>query len=290
MSFVSEVTTYKATQGKEAAATAAAQSEAKGDAEPFNLGLPVGASPVETPTTTAAAETTDAVTEPAAQAATEKAPATEKKAPIKIGSQEFESIEDAVEYARQLEQARKEDQAYIEGMKDAQTKPQTAEETEAVKSAYEEFAEQVFEDPVKAAREFGEKIKAELREEYNKSLKLQAEAKAVAEAKAAAWDSFYKTNTDLSSPETRDLLENYLLPKWTKEKALMPTDSTEKLAELARKHLRITKEASLPTKALSTESVVLPGATGEPIQAKSTEKSDAAVDFVTALNRLRRKA
>ncbi len=192
-----------------------------------------------------------------------------------------------MEYAKQLEAEKAQNQAYIEGVKDASKKPPEAEVPK--KTAYDIFAEKVFEDPVKASQEFAENLKNEIRAEYNSSLQAQQQAKQQADAKTQAWDSFYKANTDLSSPEYRDILENYLLPKLTKDGQIKPTDTDTKFAELARKHLKVMKEAAQPSTVLPGGPVTMTGATGETTPAATPAKTEEIVDMVTAMNRLRKR-
>lgn len=247
----------------------------------FNDGLPAGIAPVDPK----AAEAAKAAEAKPAAAAAPAAPAVEAaaKAPIKIGGQEFQTIDEAVDYARKLEAASLADKAYIEGLKDG--KPEA--DKPKVKTAAEIFAEKVFEDPLKAAQDFQEATKAEIRAEYNQSLQTQAQIKAVGEARKEAWDTFYRENTDLSEPATRDILENYLLKKLTDDGKLKPTDKPEKLAELARAHLKIVKEAAKPVTELPAGPVTTAGASGEATSAATTAETAEPVDFVSQMNNFR---
>lgn len=317
MSFATEMAAYKSASNKEALATTPAEPQASKAADApasaeapvtatspmpkhgeaydpakfdFDQGLPVGAKPVD-PAAVAAAPKANAEEKkaetPPAQAVEPEAPP--KKAPIKIGTQEFQTIEDAVEYARQLEAAAQADKAYIEGMKDAKAADPKPEPVDPRKELAKKFSERVFENPEEAALELIEQVKQmtvnEVTQQYNRSLEIQAQQT----AKRQAWDSFYQSNTDLSAPETRDVLENYLLPKLTKDGQIKPTDPQEKFAELARKHLKIVKAAALPAKELPSEPVTMPGATGEAALPATSAPKEEIVDMVTAMNNLRKR-
>jgi hypothetical protein len=212
-----------------------------------------------------------------------------KKSPIKIGNKEFETIESALDYAKEIERAAAEDKAYIEGVKDAAKKPAEVP-AEPVESPYEKFSKAVFEDPVKAAREFSEAIKQDIRDEYNNSIKAQAEQARVQQQRSQAWDGFFKTNTDLSEPDTREMIQTYLVNKhWAEIKDMEPQKGFEKLANIARKALKISQEAALPTRELASGPVVTTGANGEAAATPTPAKVEENLDFVTQVNNLRRR-
>lgn len=275
MTFADEVKAYKSTENKEAMAAEAPKAEAAAEEtpaapEPFAFEeLPKGTDPVV----------------PEVKAEAPKA-AEEKKTSIKIGKQVFSTIEEAVEYAKELERAAAEDKAYIEGLKDAQTKVEEAPK-EPEEPLKKKIANKLFEDPEEAIETLRETIKQEIRDEYNRSLIEAQKAREAAEAKKSAWDSFYQQHTDLSAPETREILENYLLPKLTREGTITPTDGFEKFADLARKQLRIVKEQAQPTKELPSGPVPTLGTTTNDTSKKASENTDSPVDFITALKRIR---
>ena len=109
MTFADEVKASRSPEPVELPTQAVAAPEAAPEVAPpqhgevFNEGLPQA--PKEAPA------------EPKKEAPPE---APKQASPIKIGKQEFQTLEQAIEYAKELERAAAEDKAYIEGMKDAQ--------------------------------------------------------------------------------------------------------------------------------------------------------------------------
>lgn len=284
--FADEIKNYKNSSGKETTAISAAEPEAATEAA------------AELPTGFEMPKHGDMVTEaerPAEAVAARTSPEASKesdKPKIKIGKREFESVEEAVAYAAELEQGRAEDQAYIEGVKAAQANQPAEKASDKPKTptAYEKFSKQVFEDPEAAAKEFAESIKQELRSEYVQTDAAKEQAKAAQAAQTAAWDVFFQSNPDLSEPETQDYIRNYLLPKAINEKSLKPTSTPAELAELARKHLKIQRQASLPTKELQAKTAATPASAGEATSVATNTDRAEKVDFITELKKLRKKA
>ena len=211
-----------------------------------------------------------------------------KAAPIKIGSREFTDIQAAIEYARELETSKVADQAFIEGVKTATKKNETPE---VVETPAQKLARDIFVDPVKAAEEFQASLEAKLRKEYDLAQAAQFQATQVAKQRADAWDNFYKENPDLSAPETRRLVEGFLLQdNMPVIGQLTPKAGLDELAKIARKTLRIQKEASVPSKTLHTGPVVTTGATGAATNEPAAVTKPEIVDFVAQVNSLRRKS
>lgn len=247
-------------------------------ASPFDL--PTGTAPVNPETPIVATEAIKA--EPAVVAAE---PA---KKLIKIGDKEFDKVEDAIAHAQAIEAAALQDKAYVQGVLDSQKKPELTAEQK--KDFYEQFAEKFFQDPVAATKELSEKVKEDLRVEYNTNMQTQTAAQAAEVQKQNAWESFFKANPDLSEPETRDIVQNYVTTKnWNDIKDLSTEKGFEKIAELSRKTLKIAKQAALPTTILSSSPVTTTGAAGElgsgPTQAKTQEKSDFVSEWKQAFKR-----
>jgi hypothetical protein len=249
--------------------------------------LPSGEAPIN-PEAKTAVEPAAPKVEPTAEVKQAAAEAV-KAQPIKIGNRTFDKVEDAVEYAKELERARSEDQAYIEGVKDA-SKQAAKPPEEAKKSPAEQFAEDVFVDPVKAAKAYSEAIKEELRQEYLQGRQQEAVQITRQQQEAQAWDKFYQANTDLSEPDTRDLIQGYLVKKhWDEIKDLAPDEGFNKLAEYSRKALRISKQAALPTTVMPAGPVT-PTGNGDAVPVAPTPAvQQEKVDFVSQVNNLRRR-
>lgn len=307
MSFAEELSAYKSTASKEVIAEAATEA-----VKAVEVRLEPGSAPIETPAPVEAVSPeppkhgeaydgrldanfdsglpTDAKAK--AQPETAKAPEVKveaaKPAPIKIGNEEFQTIEEAVEFAKKLERAAAEDKAYAEGVEAERKKAEVAKAQEPIESIEEKVEKKLFENPKEALKEYKEAILQQIRDEYNKSLRDTQAVQQAEQAKAQAWDTFYKENTDLSAPEVREIAEKFLLPKWTQEKKLLPTTSQKEFAEMVRKHLKITKESTAPKKELQREPVVMASASGEATQVATAKKDEeSSMDFVTAMQRIR---
>lgn len=244
---------------------------------------PVAAAPIVPPIEPP--PTTPPATPPVSAVAAD--PALEVKKAIKIGTREFTDVQAAIDYARELEQSKIADQAFVEGVK-AATK---VEPTEKQKTTDEKFAEDVFVDPVKAVKELRETIANELRAEYNKATAAQAQAQVVAQTRNNAWEIFFKENSDLSTPETRQLIQEYIYPRSADKLAHFNLkDGMAELANIARKTLQMQKSAAVPAQTLPSAPVVTTGATSATTPVVTAPPAPENVDFVTAVNNMRRRA
>jgi len=229
------------------------------------------------------------------------APAESKKA-IKIGDRSFDKVEEALEYAKELERAATADKAYIEGVKDATKKP--VEEAAPQETPYEKFAKRIFEDPVAAAKEYADDIKqdivnlynnsikqqneAEAQASYNNSIKQQNEAEAQARQRNEAYDTFYKTNPDLSTPAVRKIVDRLMTEKWNELGPLSPDVAWPKLALYARNEVKAITEGAVPTKEMPSGPVVTTGSSGMEAPVTTEEKPQENLDFVRQLNQFRK--
>lgn len=292
MSFADEVTASKTQksapppQAAEAAPTPAAEMTPKGE-------LPTAAKEkvafsVEDMdfNQTASKETVLPVGKPDAAP---EAPAAEAKVPvIRVGGMEFKSVEDAIKYADELSIARQQEEAYLQGFQKAKAESEPAPPPEP--DVDERIEQLLFENPKAAIKELREQAKKEIFAEYDKMMATQTKERAQQESSQKMWGDFYEKNTDLSDPDTRDFVQNHLLQKHWERLQNVPTEKAlAELADLARKALRITKENALPTRELHSGPAVVPGSsgnsTGSPIPV--TDQKD--LDFVSQVNRLRRR-
>lgn len=208
---------------------------------------------------------------------------------IRIGGREFTSVEDAMNYATQLELARQADEAFKQGYQTAEDKltpKEAAIEADLNKIIEEKF----FENPAEAIKMLREKVKEDIFADYNKMTADQAKASALEASKKQLWDSFYQDNTDLSDPDTRDYVENHLLKKhWDSLKNLPMEKSLPQLADMARKALRIKREDALPTRELHSGPAIIPGASQAGTSAAPVATSSETLDFVAQVNKLRKR-
>ena len=319
MSFATEMAAYKSSAGKEALAstaapepTASAASEAgpkatigevpsqpvpkHGDVyvEPglnFNDGLPTGAAPIDAAAAAKAGAT--APVEAPASAPSADAPVVPAKATIKIGDQEFATVEDATRYAEKLLAEKAQNDAYVEGVKDATKKPEAPPPEDPMKVLAKKFSERVFENPEEAALELINQVRAateaSIIKQYNEAAQQQHQAQTQAEAVRATRETFYKDNPDLSAPEMRDYIQETLLPHMTKKGLLKPTADLKETATAIRKQLEIMRVSTLPAKEQHSGPVTMPGASAEAASKAAPAGNEEKVDFVSQLNKLRKR-
>jgi hypothetical protein len=319
MSFASEVAAYKSSPGKEAAQAAAVtatptETVAPPPAAPpvtapempkhgdvydpakfdFNAGLPPGAAPVD-PGATAGKETAGAkavATPPSPPTANEAVVPAPK---IRIGDQEFQTIDEATRYAEKLLAEKAQNDAYVEGVKDATKKPEEPPPEDPYKKLAESFSKKVFENPEEAAAELIRQTQAmteaSIEAKYKASLAQQRQAEEQARVVQQTREQFYKDNPDLSAPEMREYIQETLLPHMTKKGTLKPTADLKETAIAIRKQLEIMRVATLPAKELPSGPVTMTGATGEATSAAAAAPAEEKMDFVTQLlNMKKRKA
>lgn len=264
MGFAEEIQSARSTA--KADTPQASAEAAPTDVEIMNTGLPTGSDPVDPA----------AKVEPVMNA---------PQAKIKIGNQEFQSMDEAVEYAQTLELARAQDAAYIEGMK-AATPPVTA--AEAKQKELEELVEEkFFEDPKTALKMFKEGITKQIFDDYQKIITQQEQAKTQQQNLTTLWNNFYQSNADLS--ESKDVVEFLRQKHWNEIKDLPQDKALGMLAETARKQLKITKEATLPRKELPDGPAITAGASGDATITTSAPEVEKSLDFIAQLNKIRKR-
>lgn len=199
------------------------------------------------------------------------------KTKIKIGAQEFDDVEKAIAYAQELELAVLQQDAFNAG-KEAAKKPVEAAKPE--RTIEDELADQLFEDPKKVLQEYkkhiAEEIKTQIKQEETQAQQIKQ-----------TWDSFYETNADLSKHSE---VVKYIMEKNWNEIGYLPLDKgLSKLAEKTRAFLGSYREQALPNKELPSKAAVTPMG-GNPATTTPEEAPKTALDFITQLNKLRKKA
>ena len=259
------------------AAPAAASETSINASDILNTGLPTGSAPIEGEVQ---------VQEAAPKAQAQDTPA-DKEAPpkIRIAGKEFASMQEAIEYAEALELAKREDDAFKEGFKEA--KKGDEKPAPPKKSYIEEAEELLFEDPKKALELVREGVRKEIFEAYDKMTSDQKAEQARQEQLQNLWTSFYAENTDLA--EAKDYVDYVLKKNWDKLANKPTAQSLPELAEIARLGLKITKQSALPSKELPNKPATMAGANGYATgtQAPATAKKD--VDFISQLNTIRKR-
>ena len=214
--------------------------------------------------------------EPAEKPAPEvKASEEPKESKIKIGDQEFDSPEKAIEYAQDLERAKLADDAYKKGFTDAQPAEKSDEP-----SFEQKVSEMFFENPEEAIKLIREKTKEEAKQDITVEQQRKAQEK-------QTWDNFYKENSDLANH--RDLVEYTLQKNWNEVAYVDLQKGLKALASKARETLKGWQESSKPEIELPTGRAQMVGVTGDqpPAPAAPVEKN---VDFVSQVNKLRKRS
>lgn len=227
--------------------------------------------------------------EPAAQAETLAQPetATEtktsveatpapKKTTIKIGDEVFESAEEAIQYATQLQMELAKKDAYELGKQAAQPK---AEPQAPVKDEFDELGDQIFENPKEALK----KLSALAEERAEKRIR---EAQAREQAIQKTWEGFYSQNQDLV--ENKDLVDFVLQKNWSEIGNLPVEKSLKILAEKTRSLLSSRKISALPTQELPSAPAVTTTATSSATTVVK-EKEENPVDFISQINKHRKR-
>lgn len=252
----------KQSNAKPNAAIAAAAAEAS-DAV-MNNGL-------EALNTTAPTEAPAAQPEPAVE------PAKASNTKIRIGAKEFDNAEAALNYANELELLQIQDASYKAGLN--ASNPKAAETPPEDDSLPPDIENQLFDDPKKALKAYGDK----LRQQITADIKKEAEVSA---AKESAWNKFYTENPKLG--QHKDIVE-YVMQKNWKEVGFIPlTEGLSKVAEKTYELLKIKKESDAPTTELSSRSVNVPGVGGSPTT-PVIKNVEQPIDFIAQINKHRNK-
>lgn len=263
---------YKAEGGTPAVVKAAEDKAAKGDGtEMLNTGM-IEQVPVETIVTP---EPTQSAPVEASQPPVIEA---KKEAKVKIGGQEFESIEAALKYANDLELAVLQQDAFQAGKAEA-TKPAAEPTLDPLKQKIKQIADGIFEDPEKAIEE----VLKEATERVTQ--KIQAEQKQ-AETTKQLWNTFYDANADLV--ENHETVQYVLEKNWAVLEKMKAPQALEMLAEKTRSLLGSYKEQRLPSKELPSTPAVTAGASGNATTPpKAAPKT--ALDFIAQVNKHRKR-
>lgn len=211
--------------------------------------------------------------------------------PIVIAGKSYPSKEAALRAMEELEMARAEERGFIEGIKAA--KPQ---EAEAVQKNWDEllaekFEQAIFENPKAAARELvAEAVaqaKKEIMGELTQAEKIKAETSRQAAQKAELWNTFYTEHPDLS--ESQEVVEYLLQKNWAELKDMDTSKSLPKLAEIARKQLRISRQDAIPRRDMPAGPARMLGASQVQATKAPEQPQQEPVSFIGQINNLRRR-
>lgn len=265
---------YKADSGTPAAVKAADDAAVKGDGtEMLNTGM-IESIPTE-----------EVSTPPPLEASEPPVIDAKKETKVKIGGQEFDSVEAALKYANDLELAVLQQDAFQAGKAEATKTPEAAP-IDPYKEAIGKIANGVFEDPEKAIEEII-KVAEQKAEEKIKKHQEDADKRAKqVETTKQLWNTFYDANADLVA--NHETVQYVLEKNWAQLEKMKPAEALPLLAEKTRALLGSYKEAKLPSKELPSGPAITAGASGN---ATTTPKPAAktALDFISQVNKHRKR-
>lgn len=198
-----------------------------------------------------------------------------KSGRIKIGSEVFESAEDAIRYAEEMQTTLLQKDAFEQGRLSTQAK----EEAPAEVDPFDEMENGLFEDPKGTMKKIYSKAvedaKKQVREEQVREQNIRQ-----------TWDGFYSSNADLA--QAKDLVDYMLQKSWSEIGHLPVETSLKILADKTRALIGSKREASLPSRELQSGPALSPGASSS--ATKSVPKdTKVAVDFISQINKHRRR-
>lgn len=209
-------------------------------------------------------------------------PKEEKKTKVKMNGKEFESVEEAMDYAAKLEIELEKQEAFRKGQESTKT---PAEAKPAEKKKILKIAEKIFENPEAAFEEleahFEERFTKGMEDRDNKKTQAQVQAETVKKT----WDNFYKENADLA--EWPDEVNIVLNREWEIVGKMKPDEGLKTVAEKARAYIASIKEKALPKQILPSKTVVSPqgGNKTTTTSKPATEKKLTFADQVRSTNR-----
>jgi hypothetical protein len=201
-------------------------------------------------------------------------------AKIRIGTQEFDSLEEATKYANELELALVAHESFNKGKEAAQPKAPA----EPVKTIEDEIEEELFVDPKKALQKYKESILNEMKKELKAEQTAEQKAREAAETARKTWDDFYTKNNDLS--RHRELVE-FVLNKNPELLDMEGSKALEQLALKTRSYINSAKETQLPTQELQSKVVIAPQG-GAPTTTTKQPTVETAIDFISQVRKLNR--
>lgn len=217
---------------------------------------------------------------------TQGTPAPVKEGKIKIADEVFDDVEAALKYATDLKLTLLEKEAYEKGKQDASQKPAEA----VVEPDWtDEIERELFENPKEAIKKLHKKATEEAEKILAKREEEKAKAQAVEAQRKKTWDSFYHDNTDLSSQSAQEVVNGILQRDWHELGPMPAEKALPILAKRAREFIASLKETQLPTTVLQSNKVVTTKS-GIPSTATNTQKKASPLDFISQVNKHRKRA
>jgi hypothetical protein len=217
--------------------------------------------------------------EPAAAAPTPEAPAPApaqaKPAPIRIGTEVFETPEEAIKYATELQLELAKKDAYELG----KSANQTPKDEAPTRDEFDDLEDKIFENPKETIKKIIEMAEERAEKRITTKQAKQAEIE-------TTWRNFYSSNQDLA--DNKDVVDFIMQKNWN-EVGTIPVDKALKIiAEKTRSFLSSRKVSTLPTTELPSAPAVTT-APGVPTTQTVNKKEEIAVDFIAQLNKHRKR-
>lgn len=210
-------------------------------------------------------------------------PKAETQKKIKINGKEFNTVEEATEYAAQLEIELEKKDAFQKGVESAKPKEAAPKEIDFD----EELANELFENPKEAIKKLRAKIKEQMEADLTSKDTQKAQAEAIEKQRVKTWEGFYKSNADLS--DFQEEVQLVVDRNWaTLEK--MPVEAgMAKIAELSRAYVESMKQKLLPRQELKSKQAITAGASTSSATATKKQATEKPVSFISQLGTINRR-
>lgn len=211
-------------------------------------------------------------------------PPPQKEGKIRIGTEVFDSTEEAMAYAAELQSAIIEKDAFEKGK-------QSASQTEAPPPEpdwTEEVEKEIFENPKEAIKKIHQKALDDAQKLLEKRDKQKEDADRAAKQQAQTWNSFYEANADLSTPAAQEVVKGIMQRDWQELGPMQADKALPILAQRSRAFIQSLKETQLPTTTLQSKTVVTTKS-GNPATATTPQKKSSSLDFISQINKHRKR-
>jgi hypothetical protein len=198
-----------------------------------------------------------------------------KKVAVKINGKTFESIEEATEYAAQIERELERKEAFEKGQESAKPKETVTPVAEVKK--IKKIADMLFENPDGAMEKLEELINEMADKKYRENDTQKTEAQLKAEQIKTDTDNFYKMNSDLA--DWQDEVNVVVNRNWATLQNLPKEQIITETARLAREYVASVKEKALPRQSLPSKTAQTAGSGVRTTTATTTPATERKVSF-----------
>lgn len=211
-------------------------------------------------------------------------PAPSKEGKIRIGNEVFDSAEDALAYATELQLAITERDAFEKGKQSV-----SKIETPVVEPDWtDEIEKELFENPKEAIKKIHQKATEDAKKiiearevEKEQAVKQETQRK-------QTWQSFYESNSDLSTPAAQEVVNGIMQRDWKELGPMSAEKALPLLAQRSRAFIQSLKETQLPQTTLQSKTVVTTKS-GAPATTTTPQKKSSPLDFISQVNKHRRR-